>query len=89
MVWVFTVSLPVIFINSQRLTTTDFPKGWDIAGIVIFAVGLVCETVADFQKFFFKDDPSNRGKWCNVGEYYIYSLAGILYICLLILYLYF
>ncbi|ODM92869.1 hypothetical protein Ocin01_13810 [Orchesella cincta] len=69
MLWVFIVSLPVIFINSPRLlpTSLSFPSGWDIAGLLLFILGLLIETIADFQKFFFKQDPSNRGEWCQVG----------------------
>ncbi len=68
MIWVFTVSLPVIFINSQRNGST-FPTPWDIIGGCVFALGLFSETVADFQKFFFKENPDNRGKWCNTGMF--------------------
>lgn len=68
MIWVFVVSLPVIFMNSTKLTAVDsFPSAWDIIGSVLFVIGLTCETVADFQKFNFKEDSANRGKWCNVG----------------------
>jgi steroid 5-alpha reductase family enzyme len=69
MLWVFIVSLPVIFVNSTRLVAMSnaFPSGWDISGGILFVLGLVIETVADFQKFFFKEDPANRGKWCDVG----------------------
>jgi len=81
-VWVFTVSLPVIFINAPASATYLNPTlcsvnvtdncdnsftVMDIVGAVFFALGLIIETVADFQKFFFKDNPENRGKWCSVG----------------------
>ncbi|CAG7719055.1 unnamed protein product [Allacma fusca] len=69
MLWVFTVSLPVIFVNSSRLISqsSSFPSGWDITGAILFLVGFLCETVADFQKFFFKENPANRGQWCDAG----------------------
>lgn len=73
MFWVFTVSLSVIFINAPRSAENvnpakpDFGTAWDIVGIILFVVGLVCETVADFQKFFFRSNPANKGKWCTVG----------------------
>jgi steroid 5-alpha reductase family enzyme len=69
MVWVFTVSLPVIFVNSARLAgTADFPTGWDIFGGVLFLTGFIVETIADFQKFAFKENELNRGRWCDAGK---------------------
>lgn len=55
--WVFTVSLPVIYINapvavkSTSLVTTDY------VGIVVFAIGLIIEAVADQQKFNYRNNP--------------------------------
>ncbi|GAB6020446.1 hypothetical protein CHUAL_003139 [Chamberlinius hualienensis] len=70
-VWVLTVSLPVIFVNSP----TNAFKGPalsinDVVGTIIFAFGLLCETLADLQKFKFKEDPDNKNKWCNQGLWY-------------------
>lgn len=71
MIWVFTVSLPILFVNSPRLvdatSTLSFPSGWDYAGFSLFLIGFLCETVADFQKFSFKENPANRGQWCQAG----------------------
>jgi len=67
MLWVFIVSLPVIFVNSGRLSKEYFPTGFDIVGGILWLVGFVIETFADFQKFFFKENPDNRNKWCNIG----------------------
>ena len=79
----FSVSLPVIFINAPASAThlnptlcsvnvtpdcQDSFTVIDIIGAVFFVIGLLIETVADFQKFFFKDNPENRGKWCYVGK---------------------
>ncbi|XP_076470530.1 uncharacterized protein LOC143300620 [Babylonia areolata] len=67
-VWVFTVSLPVIFINapaSADLATSFTPQ--DGVGIVLFTLGLLSEAIADIQKFSFRNDPSNKGKWCDKG----------------------
>eukprot|EP00953_Heterococcus_sp_UTEX-ZZ885_P029955 15857-Heterococcus_DN1.PRE.1 len=66
MVWVWLVSLPVTFLAT---TTVDpeFGTAADIAGIIMFIIGLVCEAVADQQKFSFKQNSANRGKWCDVG----------------------
>jgi len=70
-VWVFTVSLPVMIVNSPGSAFT--PESWsyftpmDIIGSVMFLVGLLCEAVSDQQKFNYRSDPSNKGHWCDVG----------------------
>jgi steroid 5-alpha reductase family enzyme len=68
-VWVFTVSLPVIFVNSPASAdrATDFTPQ-DGVGIALFVIGLLSETFADFQKFGFRNNPANKGKWCNTGK---------------------
>lgn len=59
----------MIFVNSYKLSgAADFPTPWDIVGGILFIVGLLVETIADFQKFYFKEDPVNRGKWCDTGK---------------------
>ena len=65
-VWVYVVSLPVIFINSPIALQRDISVT-DIVGAVIFLVGRFYETVADYQKFIFKTSPLNKDKWCDVG----------------------
>ncbi|XP_065670417.1 uncharacterized protein LOC100206053 [Hydra vulgaris] len=64
-IWVFTVSLPVIYINApkldQNLQVTDY------VGFFIFLLGLLIEAVSDQQKFSFRNNPSNKGLWCNAG----------------------
>lgn len=66
-VWVFTVSLPVFFINAPSSATFNALTVMDVLGALLFIVGLGLETVADFQKFQFRNNPSNQGKWCDVG----------------------
>ena len=71
-VWVFTVSLPVTFSNSPTSASKShgsmFGTVNDIVGSSLFGLGLVLETLADCQKFQFKDDPRNMGKWCTLGS---------------------
>jgi len=68
-VWVFTVSLPVIFVNApssaQKLYNSYTPM--DIIGAAFFGIGLITEAISDQQKFNFRNNPENRGKWCQVG----------------------
>lgn len=67
-VWVFTVSLPVIFINAPASAErTDYFTAQDVVGIVLFVMGLLTETIADQQKFSFRNNPANKGKWCATG----------------------
>ena len=70
-VWVFTVSLPVMFINAPDSSTfyadPNYFTAMDIIGSGLFAIGLISEAVSDQQKFAFRNNPSNSGKWCDVG----------------------
>ena len=39
----------------------------DIIGGILFVIGLLTEAISDQQKFSFRNNPENRGKWCQVG----------------------
>ena len=70
MVWVWTVSLPVTVLNSPNVTRypqPPFGTGRDIAGVVLYAIGFVMESVSDVQKYRFRSKPENKGKVCDVG----------------------
>lgn len=61
----FVTSLPVIFLLAQPL---DAAYSWrDTLGYVLAVFGLICESVADQQKFEFRNDKRNDGHWCDTG----------------------
>ncbi|KDQ06856.1 hypothetical protein BOTBODRAFT_192793 [Botryobasidium botryosum FD-172 SS1] len=97
--WVWIVSLPVTILNSPKVSDTlrggnnpAFGTGRDIAGIVLWGVGWLTETIADAQKYRFKaskppkDQPTNVGlwAWCRHPPYFgeILCWWGIWTLCL-------
>jgi steroid 5-alpha reductase family enzyme len=70
MSWVWIVSFPVTILNSPNVIKFNQPRfgtGCDIAGIIMFAIGMIMESVSDVQKYTFRSNPANKGKFCNVG----------------------
>lgn len=64
--WVWVVSLPVTFANSP--SASDAPLGaLDYVGWVFWVVGGLVEAMGDQQKFNFKQEAANRGRWCDAG----------------------
>ncbi|KAF2234953.1 DUF1295-domain-containing protein [Viridothelium virens] len=73
MIWVWTVSLPVTVLNSPNVTQYPqhkFGTGRDIAGIILYAIGLITETVSDAQKYRFKSSNPDKNAVCDVGFFY-------------------
>lgn len=69
MVWVWTVSLPVTVLNSPNVTRypfVGFGTGRDIAGIVLFTLGFVMESVGDVDKFRFRQR-ADKSAVCDKG----------------------
>ncbi len=62
-IWV--IMLPSTYILSQPQLIHFNLTFW--TGIIIFCLGLLIETVADWQKFVFKNNPINKGKWIESG----------------------
>jgi steroid 5-alpha reductase family enzyme len=59
MIWVWIVSLPIVYLNSKSYYYLSYyylrPLGTsDLAGIILAGVGLIIESVADQTKFYFK-----------------------------------
>jgi len=65
MISIWVIILPEIFLNSKQY---DINLNWrDYLGWITFTVGLLCETIADYQKFCFRIDSQNANHWCDVG----------------------
>ncbi|KAL9062749.1 MAG: hypothetical protein Q9157_008664 [Trypethelium eluteriae] len=47
-----------------------FGTGRDIAGIILYAIGLITETVSDAQKYRFKSSNPDKNAVCDVGFFY-------------------
>ncbi len=68
---VFWLQAGLLWIISAPLlagVTSTAPLGaWDLAGTLVFLVGLAVESLADLQLARFKADPANRGKVLDTG----------------------
>ena len=70
MLWVWTVSLPVTLLNSPNVTKypqPDFGTGRDVAGVVLFAIGFIMESVSDGQKYLFRTNTKDKSAICDKG----------------------
>jgi steroid 5-alpha reductase family enzyme len=70
MIWVWTVSLPVTVLNSPNVTRYPQPAfgtGRDIAGVVLYSIGLIMESVSDVQKYRFRSRVDDKGAVCDKG----------------------
>jgi steroid 5-alpha reductase family enzyme len=69
MLWVWIVSLPVTVLNSpnvQQYPQPAFGTGRDIAGVILFAIGFVMESVSDVQKYLFRSR-NEKSAICDQG----------------------
>ena len=63
--WVFITLLPTLMLNESK---NRRPVGLqDYVGWSMWAVGILFEAVADWQKTAFKADPANKGQFINTG----------------------
>ncbi len=61
---VFVVLIPASYFFHSSIEQFSFLS---YAGILLWLVGLVIESIADYQKTTFIKNPSNKGKWVNIG----------------------
>ncbi|XP_054465195.1 uncharacterized protein si:ch211-210c8.6 [Anoplopoma fimbria] len=63
--WVFMTLLPTLMLNSEK---RDVPLGTrDYIGWTVWGLGFATEAIADQQKWLFKSDPDNTGKFIQSG----------------------
>jgi len=68
MFWVFLCMMPVLYINSRGQLEHSTPlQALDIVGWSVFGIGIVIQIIADYQKYGFKQNPDNKGKFMNTG----------------------
>ena len=71
--WVWTVSLPVTLLNSPAASAPasgggDTPIGGrDIAGIIMWSIGFIWETVSDFHKFSWRLSKPPKSQFIRSG----------------------
>lgn len=58
------LSLPFLF---PAMNSSIVISPLEIVGLLVFVIGVIGESVADFQLAEFKTDPKNRGKVCDTG----------------------
>lgn len=62
------ITVWVMMIPSVFAFNAEPSRNWlAITGVIIWAIGLVCETVADLQKLAFNNNPANKNKWIDTG----------------------
>ena len=74
MFWVFLCMMPVVYLNSRgelgELLNLVPIGGWDYAGWITFAVGIIIQAVADYQKYQFRKNPAHKGLFCADGVWH-------------------
>jgi steroid 5-alpha reductase family enzyme len=60
------VTLPLLLLNSAG-EGPPFGAWTDGVGIALWALGFLLETTADFQKYAFKSDAANKGRFIDAG----------------------
>lgn len=63
--WVWTVTLPVTIVN--QVPSPPPPGAGAYVGVSMWALGLVVEAVADWQKLQHKKGEGGQASWCHVG----------------------
>lgn len=62
-VWVIASPAVVVLSSEQRLNLGLL----SMLGLTVWLIGLTIETIADLQKFNFKNQPENKNRWTDIG----------------------
>jgi len=65
--WGWLVSLPHTIAAATPGPRPSFGRATDRAGLLLLVLGLAVESLADWQKWRFKQSEANRGRFCDVG----------------------
>uniref|UniRef100_A0A1A8UFE2 Uncharacterized protein n=1 Tax=Nothobranchius furzeri TaxID=105023 RepID=A0A1A8UFE2_NOTFU len=64
-VWIFLTLLPTLMLNTEK---RNVPLGMrDYIGWTVWGIGFATQTIADQQKWLFKSNPDNAGKFIQSG----------------------
>ena len=63
-IWGTVCLIPVSFLNTQPAVAVDALSALSIG---MGYVATLLETIADWQKFSYRNNPANKGHWCDVG----------------------
>ncbi|MEQ2248278.1 hypothetical protein ILYODFUR_017590 [Ilyodon furcidens] len=63
--WIFMTLLPTLMLNTERRNVPLGPR--DYIGWTVWGIGFATEAIADQQKWLFKRDPDNAGKFIQSG----------------------
>ena len=62
------ITVWVMMIPSVFAFNANPSRNWIVPiGVAVWAIGLVCETIADLQKMAFSNNPANKDKWIDTG----------------------
>jgi len=65
---IFIIMLPIIFsMNMSGIDTVNTISIISIMGFCIWAIGFITESIADSQKFSFRNNIKNKNKWIDTG----------------------
>lgn len=72
--WSFICLLPVTFVNAMpqykhilNVAGVSAVRSWEALPIAGIFLGIIMETIADWQKSSYRSDPRNDGHWCDIG----------------------
>lgn len=61
---VFVILVPSVYVFASDVTTLTTLS---IVGLIVWGIGLLIETLADYQKYTFINNTANEGKWIDTG----------------------